>query len=160
MPSSDAYSPPPVNESAIYHAQYAGGPAAQQPDRGGASRSGGGSASSAPEFRVDSDGVRSRAAELARCGERAAQVIERLRSALESGGMPWGTDELGKRFGHSYTGPANQGFASIAGLGAALVNVAGELAAQADDYDALEQHITGAIGRTGRQDATGSSAGA
>jgi hypothetical protein len=90
--------------------------------------------------------MRAQAAILAQCGEQVAQVLTNLRAALVSGGEPWGTDDLGQKFGHSYAGPANQGFASIAGLAAALTNVANQLAAQADNYDALEQHLTNAFG--------------
>lgn len=162
MSNSDAYPAPSVNESGIYHTEYTGGPAAPQPTRGGVPRSGGGSAPPGSGFEVDSDGVRSQAAALARCGERAAQVLDSLRGTLEASGEPWGTDDLGKQFGHGYTGPANQGFASIAGLGAALVNVANELVAQANTYDAVEQHITESINRIGGPDAagTGSPSGA
>lgn len=142
MSSSGAYSVPPVDESGIYPTEYAGGPAAQQPAGGGAGKSGSGSGSPGTGFEVDSDGVRARAAALAQAGDQAAQVLMNLRSALVSGGMPWGTDDLGAKFGHSYTGPANQGFASIAGFGTALANVASMLAAQADNYDALEKQMT------------------
>jgi uncharacterized protein YukE len=95
--------------------------------------------------------MRSQAAVLAQCGEQIAQVLTNLRAALASGGEPWGTDEMGQKFGASYTGPANQGFASVAGLGAALTNVANQLVAQADNYDALEQQIAGTFGNLARQ---------
>lgn len=158
MPS-DAFPVPPVNETGIYHTEYAGGPPAVQPDRAGAATSSGGSASPSSGFAVDTAGMRSQASALAECGNRAAQVLDRLRSALESGGMPWGTDDLGKAFGHKYTGPANQGFASIAGLPAGLVNVANELIGQAGTYDAVEQHITESIRKIGGS-GSGSSADA
>jgi uncharacterized protein YukE len=154
--SSGAYSAPSVDESGIYQTQWTGGAAAKQPASGGASNSGsGGSSSSSPGFQVDGDGVRAQAATLAQCGEQIAQVLTNLRATLTSGGEPWGTDDMGQKFGASYTGPANQGFASVAGLGAALTNVANELAAQADSYDQLDQQISDSIGSM----ATGGSAG-
>jgi hypothetical protein len=52
---------------------------------------------------------------------------------------------MGQAFGAGYTGPANEGFASIAGLGAALANVAGELVTQANAYDDVEQRIADAF---------------
>jgi hypothetical protein len=154
--SSAGYSAPSVDESGIYQTEYTGGPAAQQPSGGGA---GGSSrpASSSPSFQVDSDGVRAQAAILAQCADQIAQVLTNLRATLTSGGEPWGTDDLGKKFGHSYTGPANQGFASIAGLGAAMANTANLLASQADKYDAVEQHITDSINKIGTR--RGGSAG-
>lgn len=137
------YSAPSVDESGIYQAEWTGGPAAKQPAGGGAGGSGsGGSAASSPGFQVESDGVRSQAAILAQCGEQIAQVLTKLRATLAAGAEPWGTDDMGQKFGTSYTGPANQGFASIAGLGAALTNVANQLVAQADNYDELEQELT------------------
>ncbi|MBR7825148.1 hypothetical protein KDK95_02435 [Actinospica sp. MGRD01-02] len=160
--SSGAYSAPSVDESGIYQTEYTGGPAAQQPAGGGASGSSGGGGGSSPSFQVQSDGMRAQAAVIADCGSRAAQVLTNLRAALVSGGEPWGTDDLGKKFGHSYTGPANQGFASIAGLGAALTNVANLLAAQADNYDKVEQHLTDRMNKIGESlggAAAGSGAG-
>ena len=142
-----AYSAPSIDESGIYQTEWTGGPAAKQPAGGGVSGSSGGGGGSSPSFQVQSDGVRSQAAVLAECGSQVAQVLANLRATLASGGEPWGTDELAQKFGHSYTGPANQGFASIAGLGAALTNVANQLAAQADSYDALEQHLSEGIGK-------------
>lgn len=160
MSSRDSFPVPSVNETGIYHTQYTGGPPAAQPDRGGAAKSGGGSAPPPGSgFSVDTAGMRAQAAILARCGDQAAQVFDRLRSALEAGGMPWGTDDLGKEFGKRYPGPANQGFASIAGLPAGLVNVANELIGQAGTYDAVEQHITESIRKIGGS-GSGSSADA
>lgn len=148
MPTgSGAYSAPSIDESGIYQAEWTGGPAAQQPAGGGVSAGSGGGGGSSPSFQVQSDGMRSQAAILADCGSQVTQVLIALRAMLTSGGEPWGTDDLGQKFGHSYTGPANQGFASIAGLGAALTNVANQLAAQADNYDALEQHLTDGFGK-------------
>lgn len=148
-----AYSAPSVDESGIYPTQWTGGPGAKQPAGGGASGSGsGGSSSSSPGFQVESDGVRSQAAIIAQCGEQIAQVLTRLRATLSGGGEPWGTDEMGQKFGASYTGPANQGFASLAGLGTALANVANELGAQAGNYDRLEQELAQAFGRIAQSD--------
>jgi hypothetical protein len=156
--SSSAYSAPSVDESGIYQTEWTGGAAAKQPAGGGASSSGsGGSSASSPGFQVDGDGVRSQAATLAQCGDQIAQVLTSLRATLTSGGEPWGTDDLGQKFGAGYTGPANQGFASVAGLGAALTNVANQLAAQADNYDALDQQISDSIGQMAG--GTGASAG-
>lgn len=155
--SSDAYGVPAVNKSGIYETQYAGGPAAQQPAPG-APRPGSGSSSKSPGFRVNTDGVRAQAAILAQCAERAAQVVDRLRASLDAGGMPWGTDDMGKKFGHEYTGPANQGFASIAGIPQALAEVANELAAQADRYDQVEQHTARQLYQLGQGGSEGSPA--
>ena len=150
MPTGNgAYSAPSIDESGIYQTEWTGGPAAQQPAGGGASGGSGGGGGSSPSFQIQSDGMRSQAAVLAECGSQVAQVLAGLRATLASGGEPWGTDDLGQKFGHSYTGPANQGFASIAGLGAALTNVANLLAAQADNYDKLEQHLSDAFGKLG-----------
>jgi hypothetical protein len=137
------YSTPTVDESGIYATQWSGGPAAVQPaaDKAGGGSSSGGAGAGAG-FQVDSDGVRSQAAILAQCGDQLAQVLNGLRATLEAGGEPWGTDDLGQKFGENYTKPANQGFASIAGLGTALANVANELVAQADAYDQVERQIT------------------
>jgi hypothetical protein len=137
-----AYPVPPVDESGIYQVEWTGGPAAKQPAGGGVGGSSGGAGASGPGFEVESDAVRAQAAILAQCGEQIAQVFSTLRAALSSGGEPWGTDDMGQRFGTSYTGPANQGFASAAGLGAALTNVANELVAQANAYDDVEQALT------------------
>jgi uncharacterized protein YukE len=98
---------------------------------------------------VDSDGVRAQAAIIAECGDRIAQVLNGLRATLEAAGEPWGTDDLGQKFGSQFTGPANQGFASLAGLGTALANVASQLAAQADAYDQAEGQITDALNSVG-----------
>lgn len=159
-----AYSAPSVDESGIYHVEWTGGPAAKQPAGGGVGGSSGGAgASASPGFEVESDGVRAQAAILAQCGEQVAQVFSTLRAALSSGGEPWGTDEMGQKFGTSYTGPANQGFASAAGLGTALANVANELVAQANQYDSVEEALTerfrgiaGQVGGTGTGGSTGS----
>lgn len=154
--SGGAYSAPSVDESGIYQTQWTGGPGAKQPAGGGASGSGsGGSGTSSPGFQVESDGVRSQAAIIAQCGEQIAQVLSRLRATLSSGGEPWGTDDMGQKFGASYTGPANQGFASVAGLGTALTNVANELVAQADDYDKLEQELTEAFSKIAQNGGSG-----
>jgi hypothetical protein len=146
--SSGAYSSPSVDESGIYRTQWSGGPGAKQPAGGGASGSSGsgGASGSGSGFEVESDGVRSQAATLAQCGEQVAHVLSSLRATLTAGGEPWGTDDLGQKFGAGYTGPANQGFASIAGLGAALTNVANALVSQADEYDALEQKLKDSFG--------------
>lgn len=161
MSSGGAYAAPPVDESGIYQTQWTGGPAAKQPAGGGVSGSGsGGRGASSPGFLVESDGMRSQAAVIARCGERIAQVLATLRATLVAGGEPWGTDEMAQKFGASYTGPANQGFASIAGLGAALTNVANQLVAQADRYDALDQQIADTFGKlAGRQRGEGEPGG-
>lgn len=137
-----AFAVPSVDESAIYHTETTGGAAAAGPaaPAGGGSRGGGGAAAG-PSFQVDSDGVRAQAAILARCGEQIADILTTLRNTLMGGGEPWGTEDLGKSFGHSYTGPANQGFASIAGLPAALANVANALSAQADQIDQADGQI-------------------
>lgn len=150
MSNSGSYSAPNVPETGIYHSQYTGGPAAAQPAGGGATRSGSESSGAGSGFQVSPSGMRAQASEIAQCADQAAGVLNRLRSALEAGGMPWGTDDMGKTFGQKYTGPANQGFASIAGLPAALANVANELAGQADTYDRLEQGAAEAINRIGR----------
>lgn len=156
--SSSAYSVPSIDESGIYQTQWTGGPAATQPAGGGIGGSGaGGASASSPGFQVDSDGIRAQAAILAQCGEQISQVLTNLRAALGSGGEPWGTDDMGQKFGAGYTSPANQGFASVAGLGAALTNVANELAAQADTYDAVEQQIADSFGKVTGPD--GGSAG-
>lgn len=154
-----AYSVPSVDASGIYQTQWTGGPAAKQPTGGG---SGGGSSSSASPgsgFQVHSDGMRQQAATIADCGQQIAQVLNNLRAALTSGGEPWGTDDLGKQFGPSYTDPANQGFGSLASLGTAVTNVANQLVTQADNYDGVEQHITDSFtGLKGQSGAAGSSA--
>jgi hypothetical protein len=49
-----------------------------------------------------------------------------------------------------YTGPANQGLASIAGIGTASANVVDTLTAQADDFDQLEQHLTDSFNGAGQ----------
>lgn len=136
------YSAPSVDESGIYATQWTGGPAAVQPSESKASNAGSGGAGAGTGFQVDSDGVRAQAAILAQCGEQLAEVLSGLRATLSSGGEPWGTDELGQKFGGQYTKPANQGFASIAGLGTALTNVANELVSQANAYDQTEAQIT------------------
>lgn len=144
--SGGSFSAPAVDASGIYATQWTGGPAATQPSSGGASNSGsGGSSGSGASFQVESDGVRAQAAVIAQCGERIAQVLDQLRATLTSGGEPWGTDEMGQKFGAQYTGPANQGFASLAGLGTALTSVANQLMAQADAYDKAEGQITDAF---------------
>lgn len=150
MPGSDADGVPAVSKSGIYPTQYTGGPAARQPASGAAKPASGTSSSPSPGLQVNSDGVRAQAAALAQCAGQAARVLDRLRGSLEAGGMPWGTDDMGKTFGHQYTGPANQGFASIAGIPQALVDVANELAAQAHGYDAIDRHAAEAFNRTGR----------
>lgn len=155
MPGSDSYGVPAVSKSGIYETQYAGGPPAQQPAPG-APRPGSGSRSPGSGFQVNTDGVRAQAEALAQCAERAAAVVDRLRSSLDAGGMPWGTDDMGKKFGHEYTGPANQGFASIAGIPQALAEVANELAAQADRYDKIEQHTAGQFRQLGQGGSGGS----
>jgi uncharacterized protein YukE len=139
--ASAAYPVPSVDESPIYHTETTGGAAAataSAPARGGSS---GGGAAAGPSFQIDSDGVRAQAAILAQCSDQIATILSTLRSSLTGGGEPWGTEDLGKSFGHSYTGPANQGFASIAGLPAALANVANALSAQADQIDQLDDQI-------------------
>lgn len=159
--SGGSFSAPTVDSSGIYQTQWTGGDAAAQPAAGGATGSGsgsGGSGSSAPSFQVDGDGVRAQAAIIAQCGEQIAQVLTSLRAALQGGGEPWGTDDMGKKFGASYTGPANQGFASLAGLGTALTNVANQLVAQADAYDQLEGQIADAFNSIG-PDSPGGPAG-
>lgn len=156
MSGSDAYGVPAVDKSGIYPVQYTGGPAAQQPEPGSA-RSGSGSSSQSSGFQVDSDGVRAQAATLAQCADRAAQVVDRLRASLEAGGMPWGTDDLGKQFGRGYAGPANQGFGSIAGIPQSLIDVANELASQADGYDSREGQIAEAFHRIGQGGTSGDS---
>lgn len=167
MSSSGAYSSPSVDESGIYKTEWSGGPAAKQPAGGGASGSGSGGSSSGTGFQVESDGVRAQAAILAQCGEQVAEVLAKLRATLVAGGEPWGTDDLGQKFGASYTGPANQGFASIAGLGTALANVANELVAQAASYDTVEAKLTDTFGKltgslgdsaSGSSDSSGASA--
>lgn len=157
--SGGTYSTPPVDESGIYQTEWTGGPAAKQPAGGGAGGSSG-SAASSPGFQVDSDAVRAQAAILAECGDEIAQILTSLRGTLSGGGEPWGTDDLGQQFGPEYTGPANQGFASLAGLGTALANVANQLVAQADSYDELEEQLSGTISQIAQPDGTGSSGSA
>jgi hypothetical protein len=141
--SSGQYQVPQVDESALYATETTGGVAAAHASAGGGSGSdGSGAGSAGPSFQVDGDGVRAQAAIIAQCGSQAADVLTRLRGQLASAGEPWGTDDLGKSFGHSYMDPANMGFTSMAGLGAALVNVANALYAQAENWDALEGLIT------------------
>lgn len=140
--ASAAYSVPSVDESPIYHTETTGGaPAATAGAPAGGGSSGAGAAAAGPSFQIDSDGVRAQAAVLAQCADQIATILTTLRNALTGGGEPWGTEDLGKSFGHSYTGPANQGFASIAGLPAALGNVANALSAQADQIDQLDDQI-------------------
>lgn len=158
--SSGAYSAPTVDASGIYATQWTGGPAATQPSSGGASNSGSGGSGTATSFQVDSDGVRAQAAIIAECGDRIAQVLSGLRATLAAAGEPWGTDEMGQKFGSQYTGPANQGFASLAGLGTALADVASRLAAQADAYDQLEEQITDTFNSIGKDSAAVGSGGA
>ena len=137
-----AYSVPSVDASGIYPTQWTGGPAADQPAPGGSSGGSSGAGAPGSGFQVDSDGMRQQAATIADCGQQIAQVLTSLRAALTAGGEPWGDDDLGKQFGPSYTSPANKGFGSLASLGTAVTNVANQLAAQADNYDGVEQHIT------------------
>ena len=140
-PAAAAFSVPSVDESAIYHTETTGGAAAAGPGAPAQGGSSGGGSAAGPSFQIDSDGVRAQAAILAQCGDQIAAILTTLRNTLAGGGEPWGTDDLGKSFGHSYTGPANQGFASIAGLPAALANVANALSAQADQVDELDGQI-------------------
>lgn len=157
--SNGAYSAPAVDSSGIYATQWTGGPAATQPSSGGVSNSGSGGSGTAASFQVDSDGVRAQAAIIAQCGDQIAQVLSGLRATLEAAGEPWGTDDLGQKFGSEYTGPANQGFASLAGLGTALANVASQLVAQADAYDQLEEQIAGTFNAIGDERVRGGSIG-
>lgn len=157
--SSGAYSAPTVDASGIYATQWTGGPAATQPASGGASNAGPGGSGTATSFQVDSDGVRAQAAIIAECGDRIAQVLSGLRATLQGAGEPWGTDDMGQKFGSQYTGPANQGFASLAGLGTAMANVASQLVAQADAYDQLEEQITDTISSIGADGGTGAGSG-
>lgn len=157
--SSGAYSAPTVDASGIYPTQWTGGPAATQPSTGGASNSGSGGSGTAASFQVDSDGVRAQAAIIAECGDRIAQVMSGLRATLEAAGEPWGTDDMGQKFGSQYTGPANQGFASLAGLGSALASVASQLVAQADAYDQVEQQITETFNSMGQDAGAAGGAG-
>lgn len=156
--NSGAYSAPTVDSSGIYATEWTGGDAAKQPAAGGASNSGSGGSGTAASYQVDSDAVRAQAAIIAQCGDSIAQVLSTLRTTLESGGEPWGTDDLGQKFGGEYTGPANQGFASLAGLGTALANVANQLVAQADAYDQLEEQISGAFNSVDSGSGSGSTA--
>lgn len=152
--SAGQYAVPQIDESALYTTETTGGAAAAYTaPKSGSGSGGSGGGSAGPSFQIEGDGVRAQAAIIAQCGSQAADVLTRLRGQLAAAGEPWGTDDLGKSFGHSYTGPANSGFTSMAGLGAALVNVANALAAQADNWDALEglivQQANGIAEKTG-----------
>lgn len=137
-----------MDESPIYQTETTGGAAAVT--GGGGQSSGGGSGGSAgPSFQFDSDGIRTQADALAQCAQQAASVLTNLRNSLISGGEPWGTDDMAKKFGHSYTGSANQGFTSLAGLPAALANVAGALAAQADQWYQVDGQISSTLNGIG-----------
>lgn len=160
MSSSDAYPVPSVDRSGLYPAEYKGGPAAKQPEKGASAAGSGSGGGPSPGFEVHSDGVRAQAAALAECADRAAAVLDRLRAALEAEGMCWGSDDLGKKFGHSYTGPANQGFASIGDVPKSLTQVANELVRQANAYDALEGHTVEQVQGISADRDAGLSAGA
>lgn len=161
MSSSDAYPAPSVDTSGLYPVEYKGGPAAKQPAKGSpAAGSGSGAGGRSSGFEVHSDGVRAQAAALAECADRAASVLDRLRAALEAEGMCWGSDDLGKKFGHSYTGPANQGFGSIGDVPKSLAAVANELVRQANAYDALEGHTVEQVQGISADRDAGRSAGA
>jgi uncharacterized protein YukE len=140
-----------VDASGIYATRTEGGEAAVQPQppASGGGRSSGGGASGpgglGSGFQVDPSGVQSVASRIAQAGVSAAQVLTELRSALESAGEPWGTDDLGKNFGKGYTEHVNQGFASIATLGDALTGIANALVGTANAHQATEGEVTKAF---------------
>lgn len=157
------YTVPAVDDSALYRTETTGGPPAQTAAIGG----GDGSAASStqtdpaaigPAFDVDPDAVAAIAARIAESGNQAAAILTALRAKLAAAGEPWGTDRLGKAFGHAYTGHANQGFTSMAGLGGALAGIANGLAGHAASYANVDGVVTDAFTRIGAAQDGGSSA--
>ena len=137
-----------MDASTVYATETQGGAAATPaPSGSGSGGSGGGSGASAGSgFEIDTDAVRSIAGQIAAQGDAAAQVVMRLRSALEAAGEPWGTEEIGKKFGHGYTGQVNQSFPALASLGSALAGIANGLVAQAQAHEQVESAVTQRFG--------------
>lgn len=156
---SATYSAPDVDASTVYGTETEGGAAATPaPSAGGSGGSGGGggSAASGSGFEIDTAAVRSIAAQIAAQGNAAAEVVTRLRSALQAAGEPWGTEEIGKKFGHGYTSQVNQSFPALASLGSALAGIANGLVAHAEAHDKVEAAVTEKLGSIATGGASGS----
>lgn len=138
------YSAPDVDASTVYQTETQGGAAATPaPSATGSGGSAGGSAgtTSGPGFSIDTDALQSIAGQIAAQGTAAAQVVSRLRAALEAAGEPWGTEDIGKQFGHGYTSQVNQSFPALASLGQALAGIANGLAADAQAHDQIDTAV-------------------
>jgi hypothetical protein len=147
-----------VDASTVYETETEGGAAATPaPSASGSGGSGGsGTAATGSGFEIDTDAVRSIAGQIAAQGTAAAEVVERLRAALQAAGEPWGTEEIGKKFGHGYTGQVNQSFPALASLGSALAGIANGLVAHADSHDQVEAAVTQKLGSIANGGASGS----
>ena len=149
-----------MDAGTIYETETEGGaaatPAPSASGSGGSAGGASGAAASGTGFEIDTAAVRSIAGQIAAQGTAAAEVVTRLRSALQAAGEPWGTEEIGKKFGHGYTSQANQSFPALASLGAALAGVANGLVAQAAAHEQVETAITEKLGSIAKGGATGS----
>ncbi|MGH3432681.1 MAG: hypothetical protein ACRDQB_07580 [Thermocrispum sp.] len=83
-------------------------------------------------YTADADRIGARARDFGEHAERARQVAQNLRSALESGasGAPWGGDAVGQSFAGAHAGPADRTLQQLSGL--------------SGEFDAIGTDFTGA----------------
>lgn len=68
----------------------------------------------------------------------AAAAFDRRLSTL---GQPWGSDEVGARFGTGYASPAATTFANVQALAVGLARIAAALRAVADNHQRGEDEL-------------------
>lgn len=67
------------------------------------------------------------------------EAASRLDRHLRTLGQPWGTDQVGARFGATYRPAAEQVTNNLGALTVGLIRIASALRAVADSYDVVDQ---------------------
>lgn len=89
-------------------------------------------------FEVDPDRLAERAGEFTELADSADDIVSELREALDSLGRSWGNDEVGRSFGATHVGNADDTLGRLDSLGGRLADMGTRFREMADTYRAAD----------------------
>lgn len=95
-----------------------------------------------PDLNVRSQTMRTAAGAFAREGPPLDAALNRLRSALDGLGEPWGDDDPGRAFGKDYKPNAEALMNAITNLAVGLTSISDGLNRMGDNYDGSDTAST------------------
>ncbi|QTZ96114.1 WXG100 family type VII secretion target [Streptomyces auratus AGR0001] len=104
-------------------------------------------AGSRDEFSVHPEDMKSVAPTFSRESANLGKALNALKHSLSGLGAPWGDDEQGKKFGHSYTPKRDEIFKAIGVLVKGLDSIHDGLNAHAENHAHADHHTASTFKR-------------